>query len=304
MPSAAGRRRRPAAVDADAVPGGVLTRRPPATAFEVHLDVFSGPFDLLLGPHQQAQARHHRGRPRQGDRRVRRAHQGGPGQRQRLGPRRRPRSSCSSRRPCSTSRRPGCCPQSGPEDEEDLALIEARDLLFARLLQYRAFKDIASTFARADGDGGPDHAAPGRTGAAVRRPAPRAGHDRDPRAARHDRGAGHDAQVGRPPSASAHLHAPQVSVREQAAIIVDAAAPRAGRVVPRLVADADTHARHRRPVPRPARAVPRGGHRLRAGGGPRRARPSAGPAPTRATSRSTTSSTRTRTRPRTHHADE
>ena len=32
------------------------------------------------------------------------------------------------------------------EDEEDLALLEARDLLFARLLQYRAFKEIAATF--------------------------------------------------------------------------------------------------------------------------------------------------------------
>ena len=31
-------------------------------------------------------------------------------------------------------------------DEEDLALLEARDLLFARLLQYRAFKEIAATF--------------------------------------------------------------------------------------------------------------------------------------------------------------
>ncbi len=29
-------------------------------------------------------------------------------------------------------------PSPGGEDEEDLALIEARDLLFARLLQYRA----------------------------------------------------------------------------------------------------------------------------------------------------------------------
>ena len=33
------------------------------------------------------------------------------------------------------------------DDEEDLALIEARDILFARLLQYRAFKEIAATFA-------------------------------------------------------------------------------------------------------------------------------------------------------------
>ncbi len=30
------------------------------------------------------------------------------------------------------------------EDEEDLALLEARDLLFARLLQYRAFKQVAA----------------------------------------------------------------------------------------------------------------------------------------------------------------
>jgi len=34
-------------------------------------------------------------------------------------------------------------PQGDIEDEDDLALLEARDLLFARLLQYRAFKQIA-----------------------------------------------------------------------------------------------------------------------------------------------------------------
>jgi len=34
------------------------------------------------------------------------------------------------------------------EDEEDLALLEARDLLFARLLQYRAYKRIAELFAQ------------------------------------------------------------------------------------------------------------------------------------------------------------
>lgn len=37
-------------------------------------------------------------------------------------------------------------PSGEVEDETDLALLEARDLLFARLLQYRAFKEIASTF--------------------------------------------------------------------------------------------------------------------------------------------------------------
>lgn len=34
-------------------------------------------------------------------------------------------------------------PDGRVEDEEDLALLEARDLLFARLLQYRAFKEVA-----------------------------------------------------------------------------------------------------------------------------------------------------------------
>lgn len=34
-------------------------------------------------------------------------------------------------------------PQGDVEDEDDLALLEARDLLFARLMQYRAFKLVA-----------------------------------------------------------------------------------------------------------------------------------------------------------------
>jgi segregation and condensation protein A len=34
-------------------------------------------------------------------------------------------------------------PSAEVEDEEDLALLEARDLLFARLLQYRAYKQVA-----------------------------------------------------------------------------------------------------------------------------------------------------------------
>src|SRR5205807_2396513 len=35
-------------------------------------------------------------------------------------------------------------PAAEVEDEEDLALLEARDLLFARLLQYRAYKQVAT----------------------------------------------------------------------------------------------------------------------------------------------------------------
>lgn len=37
-------------------------------------------------------------------------------------------------------------PAGEVEDEEDLALLEARDLLFARLLQYKAFKEISAIF--------------------------------------------------------------------------------------------------------------------------------------------------------------
>jgi segregation and condensation protein A len=38
-------------------------------------------------------------------------------------------------------------PTGEVDDEEDLALLEARDLLFARLLQYRAYKEVAGLFA-------------------------------------------------------------------------------------------------------------------------------------------------------------
>src|SRR5438876_3848428 len=35
-------------------------------------------------------------------------------------------------------------PSGEVDDEEDLALLDARDLLFARLLQYRAYKEVAA----------------------------------------------------------------------------------------------------------------------------------------------------------------
>ena len=37
-------------------------------------------------------------------------------------------------------------PSGEVEDEEDLAVLEARDLLFARLLQYKAFKEVSAIF--------------------------------------------------------------------------------------------------------------------------------------------------------------
>src|SRR4051794_30698532 len=45
-------------------------------------------------------------------------------------------------------------PQAEVEDEEDLALLEARDLLFARLLQYKAYKELAAVIAALDAEAG------------------------------------------------------------------------------------------------------------------------------------------------------
>jgi segregation and condensation protein A len=45
-------------------------------------------------------------------------------------------------------------PSGEVEDEEDLALLEARDLLFARLLQYRAYKQVSVLLAEQMGQAG------------------------------------------------------------------------------------------------------------------------------------------------------
>ena len=42
----------------------------------------------------------------------------------------------------------GLLPQGELVDAESVALLEARDLLFARLLQYRAFKEVSAWFER------------------------------------------------------------------------------------------------------------------------------------------------------------
>lgn len=111
-------------------------------------------------------------------------------------------------------------PSADLEDEEDLALLEARDLLFARLMQYRAFKQVASIFEE-------------RLAAEARRVPRSVGLDE--RFAKvlpdvlitlgPDEFAALAAEALRPKPepvlALAHLHAPPVSVREQAALMVD-----------------------------------------------------------------------------------
>jgi segregation and condensation protein A len=111
-------------------------------------------------------------------------------------------------------------PSGEVEDEDDLALLEARDLLFARLLQYKAYKEVAAVFAARMGAEalrfpravgleeryarllpevvlaiGPTELAAMAASALEPRPAPTI--------------------------ATAHLHQPRVSIREQAAVLVD-----------------------------------------------------------------------------------
>jgi segregation and condensation protein A len=109
-------------------------------------------------------------------------------------------------------------PSGEVEDEEDLALLEARDLLFARLLQYRAYKEVAATFAA-------------RMTAAARRFPRRV--PLEPRFAQLlpevllGLGPAEFARLASltlapkpPPTVSTeHIHAPMISVRDQARII-------------------------------------------------------------------------------------
>jgi len=109
-------------------------------------------------------------------------------------------------------------PAGEVEDEEDLALLEAKDLLFARLLQYRAYKEVAGVFA-------------GRMAAQARRFARRV--PMEPRFA----GLLPEVLLGLGPAEFAfiagialaprptpvvsteHIHTPRTSVREQAEIL-------------------------------------------------------------------------------------
>jgi segregation and condensation protein A len=111
-------------------------------------------------------------------------------------------------------------PSGRVEDDEDLALLEARDLLFARLMQYRAFKQVASLFELRMAE--ESRRLPRRAGLEARftalLPEPAIPLDVDAFAAL----AAASLQPRPDPVMSLdHLHAPAVSVRDQAAGLVD-----------------------------------------------------------------------------------
>jgi len=130
-------------------------------------------------------------------------------------------------------------PAADVEDEEDLALLEARDLLFARLLQYRAYKLAAAYLSELERNEGR------RYGRAV---------ELEPRFAE----LLPEVLIGLTPAAFAqlaavaltprpvpvvsvdHVHAPKVSVREQMAILRDRLRRSGAATFRALVADCAT----------------------------------------------------------------
>jgi segregation and condensation protein A len=217
-------------------PGGVL-RKSDDQPFEVHLDVFQGPFELLLGLISKrklditeialaevtfefmAHIKAHQASETEWD-----------------------LSQASDFLLVAATlldlKSARLLPQLNPQDEEDLALIEARDLLFARLLQYRAFKQVAGAFEE-------------RMTSAGRMTARQAG--LDPQfatllpelvmAVTPEQLARIAARTMTPRVAATvgleHLHSPAVSVREQAALMVERLRHARSCSFRSLVADAD-----------------------------------------------------------------
>lgn len=111
-------------------------------------------------------------------------------------------------------------PSAEIEDEDDLALLEARDLLFARLLQYRAYKQLAAIFAdKISAESGRyPRAVPMEPAFAQLLPEVLLGVDPQRFAELAAR-----AMVPKPAPVVelGHLHAPKVSVREQAVLLAE-----------------------------------------------------------------------------------
>src|SRR5215218_493297 len=209
-----------------------------SASFEVHLDVFEGPFDLLLGliaKHQLditevalAQVTdefiaHIRGKGRE------------PGQEWDLGQASEFLVVAATLLDLKAAR---LLPAAVVEDEEDLALLEARDLLFARLLQYRAFKQVAGVIAERMEQAGRRHARSVQLEPRFATLLPELVMSITP-----EQLAAIAARALAPRQAPTvglgHLHAPAVSVREQAAVLVGLLRRQRSTTFRALTADAD-----------------------------------------------------------------
>ncbi len=110
-------------------------------------------------------------------------------------------------------------PQGEIDDPEDLALLEARDLLFARLLQYRAFKLVSAWLAGTLGTQARRYPRPGGLEERFAKLLPDVVLDGFADVIAVMAGRALTPRV-EPQVSLTHLHAPLVSVREQADLIV------------------------------------------------------------------------------------
>jgi segregation and condensation protein A len=129
----------------------------------------------------------------------------------------------------------GLLPQGELVDAESVALLEARDLLFARLLQYRAFKEISTWFAERIRAEDTRHARAVPLEQKYRATTPELSWTLS---AEDFAALGALALAPReiPTVGLAHLHAPRVSIREQAAIVVSSLRTRGSLTFRELVA--------------------------------------------------------------------
>ena len=111
-------------------------------------------------------------------------------------------------------------PQGEVDDPEDLALLEARDLLFARLLQYRAFKLVSGWIAETLADQGRRFARPGGLEGAFAKLLPEVRIDITADGLAWLAGGALTPKPAEEVSL-AHLHQAQVSVREQAELMIE-----------------------------------------------------------------------------------
>ena len=111
-------------------------------------------------------------------------------------------------------------PQGEVDDPEDLALLEARDLLFARLLQYRAFKLVSGWIAETLADQGRRFARPGGLEGAFAKLLPEVRIDITADGLAWLAGGALTPKPAEEVSL-AHLHQAQVSVREQAEVVME-----------------------------------------------------------------------------------
>lgn len=130
-------------------------------------------------------------------------------------------------------------PSADVEDQEDIELLEARDLLFARLLQYRAYKLVAADLAERFSTEGRRFPRLVTLEPHLAALLPELVWQIGPEELAALAAKAEQPRAAAPGVDISHLHAPAVSVREQAAVLVDRLRHGGAMSFRALTADAD-----------------------------------------------------------------